>query len=386
MNIADEIASILAENPDGLKASEIATRIGCTRKNVNSYLYAHKGMYEQHEGYIWTAKSVQKKMPHPACAQQPLPESSNSVSIQQTTGNTVVSTLTITPNGDSYCINSTNNQIICCDCKKFFSIHAQACPFCGCPTGYVAEYYYSKYDPAVIRQREIEEEKKRQVEQRRLKQEATRNEKERLIQTIAAYRHTSTYPTYELVHLKVLLEKLSISALKVAVERAETFEKLKAPFSISDDTYVDFLKKSNSSFQEMLIRAIHINMNKEVLPIIGDKEWNHIMALSFSDFDVRIAELMETHRLRQEAADREAKRRQEEETRRKDNEFKTMCGRYHIEGEQLQSMIKRYGSKEELLRCLQTIDDIGGEFRHKIDLVKFIDSPEALKELVKTLK
>lgn len=153
MNIADEIASILAENPDGLKASEIATRIGCTRKNVNSYLYAHKGMYEQHEGYIWTAKSVQKKMPHPACAQQPLPESSNSVSIQQTTGNTVVSTLTITPNGDSYCINSTNNQIICCDCKKFFSIHAQACPFCGCPLHFVADKYFKQFRVDAAEQR-----------------------------------------------------------------------------------------------------------------------------------------------------------------------------------------------------------------------------------------
>ena len=386
MNIADQIADILAENPTGLKASEIATLIGCTRKDVNSYLYAHKDMYEQHKGYIWTEKSMQKKVPSSPRAQQAIQANSYSVSIQQNMGNTVVSTLTITPNGNGYHVDSTNNQIICSDCKNFFSIHATACPFCGCPTCYIAEYYYSQYDPAVIRQRELEEEKKRQAEQQRLKREVTRKEKERLIQTIVSYRHTCTYPTFERVHLEVRLEKLSISTLKVAMDRAETFEKLKTPFSISDDTYVDLLVKSDSSFQDVLIRVIHINMNEDALPVIGDKEWNHIMTLSLKDFDVRIAELKEIHRTRKEATDRELRRRQAEETKRKENEFNTMCGRYHIEGDLYTSLIDRYGSKEALLQHLQIIDDIGGDFRHKIDLIKFIDSPEALKELVKTLK
>ena len=63
MNIAEQIADILARNPDGLKASEIASQIGCTRKEVNSYLYAHTDTYEQHEGYIWTLRSVQRNNP-----------------------------------------------------------------------------------------------------------------------------------------------------------------------------------------------------------------------------------------------------------------------------------------------------------------------------------
>ena len=60
MNIADQITDILKKNPNGLKASEIAAQIGCAKKSVNSYLYSHKDLYEQHEGYIWTLKSIQR--------------------------------------------------------------------------------------------------------------------------------------------------------------------------------------------------------------------------------------------------------------------------------------------------------------------------------------
>lgn len=60
MTIADKIAVILAQNPNGLKASKIATQIGCTKQSVNSYLYSHKDLYEQHEGYIWISKSCKK--------------------------------------------------------------------------------------------------------------------------------------------------------------------------------------------------------------------------------------------------------------------------------------------------------------------------------------
>lgn len=175
MNIADQIADILTENPTGLKASEIAAQIGCTRKAVNSYLYAHTDMYEQHDGYIWTEKSAKRKAPPSSRTEQTVSRASYSVNVQQRVGNAVASTLTITPNGTGYRINSTNNQIICCDCNKFFSIHASACPFCGCLLHYIADIYYKHYGAEVIRnaqrqreeQQKAEELKRQQVEQKR---------------------------------------------------------------------------------------------------------------------------------------------------------------------------------------------------------------------------
>ena len=175
MNIADQIADILQKNPKGLKASEIASEIGCTRKSVNSYLYAHKDMYEQHDGYIWTAKSTKRNILPAPCKAPSIPTNSYSVSIQQSAGNTFVSTLTITPNGAGYQISSTNNQIICCDCNKFISIHAPACPFCGCPAHYMADIYYKRYGAEAIRkaqrqkqeQQKAEELKRQQAEKKR---------------------------------------------------------------------------------------------------------------------------------------------------------------------------------------------------------------------------
>lgn len=175
MNIADQIADILAENPTGLKASEIASQIGCARKAVNSYLYAHTDMYEQHDGYIWTAKSAKRNAPPSTRTNQSVSHNSYSVSIQKSVGSAVVSTLTIMPNGTGYQINSTNKQIICCDCNKFISIHAPACPFCGCPLHYIADTYYKRYGAEVIRnahrqqeeQQKAEEKKRQQAEQKR---------------------------------------------------------------------------------------------------------------------------------------------------------------------------------------------------------------------------
>lgn len=164
MNIADQIADILAENPTGLKASEIASQIGCARKAVNSYLYAHTDMYEQHDGYIWTAKSAKRNAPPSTRTKEIVAHNSYSISVQQSVGNTFVSTLTITPNGTGYQISSTNNQIICCDCNKFVSVHAPACPFCGCPLHFMADTYYKRYGAEVIRNAHRQREEQQKAE------------------------------------------------------------------------------------------------------------------------------------------------------------------------------------------------------------------------------
>ena len=65
MTLADRISEVLAANPKGLKASQIAKLIGSTRTEVNSYLYSHTDSYEIHEGYIWTPKAAGSSAPTP---------------------------------------------------------------------------------------------------------------------------------------------------------------------------------------------------------------------------------------------------------------------------------------------------------------------------------
>ena len=179
---------------------------------------------------------------------------------------------------------------------------------------------------------------------------------------------------------------MSLAALKVAAERADTLGRPKSPLSISVDSYVEILKGTNSHFQKVLRRLSRIKAKQDELPTIFDKEWKSLMSLTDKKFDVRIVHLMEVHKVAQEKAAQEAKRRQEADAKQKEAEFKMMCGRYQIKGEQLSALIERYGSKEALLRRLQTIDEIAGDYRHKINVLSYIDSLGTLKELVHNLK
>ena len=322
---------------------------------------------------------AQKLCGVPKLPDQPPVQKPAQVTIQQTAGSMVISTLTIYKNTEGYSWASTNNQVICCDCNRFFSIHANACPFCGCPSNYIVEHYYSKFDPEAIRQQALEEEQKRQEEQRRIKKEESAREKDSLITQIASYR-------YDAFDVRWRLRGMSTSSLRVIAERAETLDKLRLPISVSHDVYVDLIKGTDAHFRKVLRRLKQIKSKQNELSVIGDKEWNNLISLSDNEFDARILVLMQKHKEAMEKAEKEAKRRNEIEIKKKEEEFQTMCGRYHIEGDLYSSLLKKYGSKEALLSRLHVIDDIGGEYRHKINLLSYIDSPGTLKSLVKTLK
>ena len=291
----------------------------------------------------------------------------------------IFSSVTITRKQQRYTISSTNNQITCCDCNRWISVHAAACPFCGCPLSYIAEHYYQKYDPEVIRQREIEEEKRREAERRRIKRETEKQEKENLIETIVNYRHGSFRVRWE-------IEDWGKSALKLAAERATSINELNAPISISDASYIELLSCNNSTFKKAMRRAALIKIRTGQIDIVGDTEWKRLIAVTDERFNTRMSELMESYRISQEKAAQEAERRRVTKEKQKEADFRMMCGRYHLDGEKLALMIKKFGSKDALLNRLQTIDDIAGDYRHKIDLLSYIDSLETLKQLVKTLK
>lgn len=53
--------------------------------------------------------------------------------------------ITVEKTKTGYSIISTTNMILCVDCNKIYSIHAPACPFCGCPLHYTADNYYKRF-------------------------------------------------------------------------------------------------------------------------------------------------------------------------------------------------------------------------------------------------
>ena len=291
----------------------------------------------------------------------------------------IFSSVTITRKQQRYTVSSTNNQITCCDCNRWISIHAGACPFCGCPSSYIAEHYYQKYDPEVVRQREIEEAKRREAEQQRIRKEAAKQEKKKLIDTIVGYRQGS-------FGVRWRIEDWNKSALRSAAERAASINELNAPIRISDESYVELLSCNNNTFKKILHRATSIKAKRNELPTIHDKEWNNLLSLGEKEFNERICALIAKHKEELEEAEKFSQRRKQEEARRKETAFKDICGKYHIGTEQLAMLIEKYGTKENFLKKLQVVDAIGGDYRHKIDLLSYIESPDALKRVVSTLR
>ena len=60
--LKDKIVAVLKQNPKGIKAREIAYKIGVTRTDVNSFLYSHKSDYDVDENYCWTIKQTKVKI------------------------------------------------------------------------------------------------------------------------------------------------------------------------------------------------------------------------------------------------------------------------------------------------------------------------------------
>lgn len=267
MNIADQIANILQKNPKGLKASEIASQIGYTRKVVNSYLYAHKDMYEQHDGYIWTAKSTKRNSPPSPCKTPALPANSYSVNIQQSAGNTFVSTLTIMPNSAGYQISSTNNQIICCDCNKFISIHAPACPFCGCPVHYMADTYYKHYGAEAIRKAQQQHQEQQNAEE--LKRQQAEKERRNAIARKCYLNANEPHRDWNWFEKLCLLE---IDVFEQAIKRAEFLSQNFQYYPrISDVEWYTLIISDELSYRKNLIKLKQDKQEECARAMIADK-------------------------------------------------------------------------------------------------------------------
>lgn len=329
-------------------------------------------------------KKVQPSQPSIATRQpSTVTRQPSCVTIQQYEGTALVGTLTVYKGEQGYSLASTNNQIICCDCRRFFSIHARACPFCGCPMKYVAEYYYKSYDPEFIRQQQIQQEKQRQEEQKRQERQRREDQKrqeeaerEKIIQELGLHS----------IEIRGRLYAKETRTLRTAKERANRLNKLNAPIRLSDETYVNLLCGGESEFEGALQLASQLKAMQSVLPLIKNDEWKHLSILSDVSLNNRIQYLIAEEKKRREKAEAYTKKRKEEQQTREDRQLKDLCMRYGIDTNRLASMIVHYGSKKEVLHKLQLADTIGGEYRQRINVISYMDSPDALKKLVSDLK
>lgn len=156
----------------------------------------------------------------------------------------IYASVTITRKQQRYTISSTNNQITCCDCNRWISIHATACPNCGCPQNYIVEHYFNKYNAqAMAAQKEREQQRLRE------QQQSEKDRKKQLIQQIwrMFYQDVSND-----------LKDLSMNDIQVAYNRANYIYSNQKELSyityITREALVSLLTSDESSYQQQIAK------------------------------------------------------------------------------------------------------------------------------------
>ena len=82
--------------------------------------------------------------PKSTVAEQTPSDNSAHITYRMISDGETLAHVTISKNGDQYIVSSTNNQLVCSDCRRIFSIHASSCPFCGCPIEYILKHDFNE--------------------------------------------------------------------------------------------------------------------------------------------------------------------------------------------------------------------------------------------------
>ena len=210
------------------------------------------------------------------------------VRFEQNTGATYISTVTITKTRNEYHISSTNNQIICCDCGKFFSIHAINCPFCGCPMSYIVEHYFKKFDSNVL----AEQKRKRESEIQR-QQQADAQRKDSLIRKLKTECKCYRSAFDE-------LKKLDMETFNKVIDRAFRVESTVGNTRfISSEDWFEMLLSSETIFQKCIKRAVEINKHINELDYNIVNNWDYLISLSDWEFEKYIREGIEKYRAKE---------------------------------------------------------------------------------------
>lgn len=306
---------------------------------------------------------------------QPAPKSTVpfKISVSQNSRGQQVSTLTISPSDRGYNITSTNNQIICCDCNRFFSIHADACPFCGCPLHYIAEHYYEIYkDDAGEWEMQREKESQKRFDEKEYKLNTIRD----------LYRNYNI--NYREFKIFEQLLKLDITSFDVAIERAKNIDSISDVPKMSDEDWLGLLQTDQVAFSSALMRLQYINMHADELPYISNEQLHNLMKDTGSAFKKKIQKLISVEEIRRQEelhVKQQAERKAEEQT------IAHLCGKYNISTETLNSWISQCGSLQELVKRLNLIEELEATHQDRhLNLLAYLHlSQRELVQLVKDI-
>ena len=370
MDIAAEIDRILSSNPSGLKAAEIADQIGVPRKQVNQYLYAHLDMYSQHDGYIWRAKTVRPNQTVITAS-----KALRTATVRQTMGDSYVSTLTVTKNDQGLSATSTNNQIICCDCKIFFSIHAPACPRCGCPMNYIVQYYYDNFQDTPPSP-PLPPIKPKPQSKPKIKKQTEKEYKKEISYELYQKCKVSFGICYE-------IEKLDRQAFDDAVARIKAFHA--QGFLNKFDKYdiITLATGDKSTFDKVLNRIKEYKSRKD-LPTMTQHEWWFLWRCNDDEYNARISRLanektaQEKRRAEEHAAEQAKLKAAAEE------KFKSFCIRHNLSDAEIVRLTRERNDLMQKIEIFSTLEELYGK---QLDFLSYYNLSSAeLKKLFESMK
>lgn len=207
---------------------------------------------------------TQSKIPAPSLSDSFSPQT---ISYNMLNGNQVIGTFSITRGNQGYTISSTNNLIPCCDCFRYFSIHATACPNCGCPTSYLVEFYFRKSIEDAQLQRRREEYEQQKQEEARLQKERELEVKKRIAE-LKRKRDELLREREELVRKQKEAEKIR--------ERATEIREICKSLSLSDEIITQ-LAKSSVDDRTLRVRVDRIRYYQLNYPELGLQASQFIM-------------------------------------------------------------------------------------------------------------
>ena len=369
MDIATEIDRILSSNPSGLKASEIADQIGVPRKQVNQYLYANMDLYSQHDGYVWRVKTAKSdKTTNTAL------KALGIATVQQTMGDSYVSTLTVTKNDQGLSVTSTNNQIICCDCKIFFSIHAPACPRCGCPLNYIAQYYYDNFQDTPPSPPLTPIKPKTQPKPKHKKQ----TEKEYKAEISYELSQKCNVP----FSVRYEIEKLDRQAFDDAVARIKAFHA--QGFLNKFDKYdiITLATGDRCTFDKVLNRIKECKSRKD-LPTITQHEWWFLWRCNDDEYNVRISRLAKAKAAQEKRRAEEHAAEQAKLKAAAEEKFKSFCIRHNLSDAEIVRLTREDKNLMQKIEIFATLEELYGK---QLDFLSYYNLSSAeLKKLFESI-
>ena len=208
----------------------------------------------------------------------PIKNTSNSVSFELKS-NIFTTRIYIKKTGETYTWSSTNNQIACADGNRFFSVHAPACIFCGCPIMHTVETHYSKQ--LLRKAQELQKQAEERAESRRLEY------KRKVVGIFNKQYNLCWLGYYERILLDFSIEKLQqIEAhAQYLCKNKKTFSCLTASewfcmVQLDEDRFQNEVKE----YEEKERKRIEENIIKEeVKERTKEKYWNYCRSLSIPE-------------------------------------------------------------------------------------------------------